>query len=495
MSEESPLPREHPAPAEVGPWAEIIADILRQLDDSQHKLAALVTESAYELEKSVGTVHASAVSRWLTGVVARPRYRRWIAHACASAGIPVSRQQLDAAAEAQHRQRRSRHARVAHVEQPADVVQVRTDPHPTSSPTVHEAAVDSDDVKRRAFAQLLAQAGIGMLTAGWGIDPDRWSAALSGTRVDATLVDGMEAFTTELMQRAPAIAATSLLPAVRGHLQGLRETLLWTPPAQASRVRSMAGQTALLAGYLMLQDERRTEADACWSLALGLADVAGDDRLRAALMVHQAWRWEDNNLLFSIALLDRAASLLGTTSDPAISAMVLSVRGSKHAQAAQTDPTHATLAMRDLDAAQTSLSRVNAREDGLYVFGSIIGQAIESRGWALLHLTKPRDAAADLQLRLASMNPSSLAWRSYAMSGLAAATASMGDPEHASELLRTSLEFAGNASSPRCAKIAAETRQRWLAGYDGPAARRLDENLREVSRPPADPPDGHSGAR
>jgi hypothetical protein len=453
------------SPEHVGPWAVLIADIIAR-GYSEHDLAAIVTDAAWDLDKVRTTVHASTISRWLTGSVARPRLRRWLAHGLKTAKLDIPLERINAAADAQEQ------AKPTSRQWPAAL------PVAVHQP---DGPVDSDDVKRRAFTQLVAQAGLGLVTAGWGVDTERWSATLSGTRLDASLVDGMEALTSQLMQQAPTIPPTSLLPAVRGHLQGLRESLLWTPPALAARLRSVAGQTALLAGYLMLQAENRPEADACWALALRLAEVAGDDRLRAALLVHQAWRWEDDDLPHSRGLLDHAASLLGPAPDPAIAVMVLSVRGSKRAQLSRADQAFAVPAMRDLEAAQTSLSRLHPREDGLYVFGSVTGQATESRGWALLDLARPHDAVADLTQRLASIDPSSLAWRSYATSGLAAAIASMGDPEHASELLSTSLEFAGNASSPRCAKVAGQTRNRWLAGYDGPAVRRFDQHLREIS--------------
>jgi tetratricopeptide (TPR) repeat protein len=343
-------------------------------------------------------------------------------------------------------------------------------------------------VKRREFARLLAVTG----AAAAGLDLDRWAAVLGGSRIDGPTLDDMATVTADQMRRAATLTPYALLPAVRGHLQGICQALAWTPAGLAARAHSLAGQTALLAGYLMLQQESRPQAHEYWLLAERFGEMAGDTQLLAALRVVQAWRWEDDDRPLAIALLNRAESLLGPDPDPASAAMVLSTRAFLRARAssADSDSANAALAVADLDNAQSSLSRMDAAHDGLYIFRSVTSQAMEYRANALLHLGRPSAAVAGFEQALDTIDPSSLAWRSFVTTPLAAAIAGMGDPEHACEVFGTSLDLAASASSPRCARLVRDWQQRWLAGYDGPAAGRLDERLRALALPsPADRPD------
>jgi hypothetical protein len=341
------------------------------------------------------------------------------------------------------------------------------------------ADVDSADVKRREFAAFLALAGI---SASTGLDLDRFGAILSGTPVDEPALDDLETLTLDFVRREATLAPASLLPAVRGHLAGLRDMLVWAPPALAPRAYSLAGQTSLLAGYLWFKQYKHSEADLYWSLADRLGDMAGDARLRAAVLVLRAMNTDHGQPpTVPLALLDRAESLLGAVPDPASAALLLSRRAPRRAEASQADPFYAALALRDLDDAQSHLSRVDAPAHSLYIFESLAGETTERRAETLLHLDRARDAAGEFESLLASMDPSWLSWRSCTTSYLAAAAAQTGDPEHASELLLSALDLATEASAPRNIERVRAYRQRWLGQYDGPAVRRLDEQLATIA--------------
>src|SRR5262249_2297188 len=133
-----------------------------------------------------------------------------------------------------------------------------------------------------------------------GIDLDRVVSVLAGTRADAPVLDDFETITVDLVHREAAVSPQALLPAVRGHLAGLRDVLVWTPPALASRAYSLAGQTALLAGYLWDKQDNGTEAETYWWFAERCGDMAGDVRLRVALLelrsVRLSPRWDRANL-------------------------------------------------------------------------------------------------------------------------------------------------------------------------------------------------------
>jgi hypothetical protein len=442
----------------MGPVGHLIADALARLGYSRSDAVKAIKKAA-EHDGETGGYDRTALYKWIKGIhVPRQDSTRWIA-----VGLEIPLERLNKAIAEQTAQ-----------QEPARQLTSTAGPGQI-------LPVDSDDVKRREFAKLLALAGI---TAS-GLDLDRWIAVLAGTRIDGPSLDDMEMLTADLMRRAASVTPSSLLPAVRGHLEGLCQALVLVPADLGSRAHSAAGRTALLAGYLMLQEERRTEADAHWSLAERFGDLAGDAKLRAVLGVHQAWRWQFEDPPYAIALLDRAESVLGPEPEPAAAVMVLSTRAGLLADASHADPAHAARAMRDLDHTHSSLSRMDAADDDLYVFQSVTGQAMESGCLALLYLGRHHDAATGLEQRLASIDPSALAQRSYATSSLGFAIAGMGELEHACDVLSTSLDLAESASAPRCARLVRERQQRWLADYDGPAARRLNDRLVAISGPSA----------
>jgi hypothetical protein len=356
---------------------------------------------------------------------------------------------------------------------PADLAEVAT---------AESGAVDSDPMRRREFIKL---GGLGVVALAGGFDLERLASILAGTRVDASGLDHLEALTGDLMRREATLAPHALLPAVRGHLQGLHEMLVWTPSSLAPRAYSLAGQTALLAGYLRFKEDNHADADAYWGLAHRYGHVAGDERLRAAILVLQGWRWHDEDMSLAITLLDRAESLLGKTPEPVAAAEVLSMRGRRHAEASKGDPAHGTLALRDVDTAQAHLSRLRTEDSTFYIFESVKGEVSELRALTFLSLDRPKEAVAELESLLLAIGPESLSWRSYATTSLATAHADMHDPERACELLVSALQLAERAAAQRCIHEVRSTRHRWpqLAEYDGPSARRLDERLRALAAP------------
>jgi transcriptional regulator with XRE-family HTH domain len=334
--------------------------------------------------------------------------------------------------------------------------------------------VDSDDVKRREFARLLALTG----AAAGGLDLERVATVLAGARADEPALDDLETLTGDLIRREATLTPHSLLPAVRGHLNGLRDVLVWTPPNLAPRAYSLAGQTALLAGYLVLKLERREEADAYWSLASRFGDMAGDIRLRAAVLVLQGMRWhEANTVPRSVALLDQAASLLGPTPDPVLAAHVFTYRARSYAEAGQADLTHSGQALRDIDGVQTYLSRMESADSSIFIAESVRGEAVQHRAQSFLAMRRAREAATQLDVLLASVGHASHSWRASIVRDLAVAHAQLGDPDHASELLSSSLRLAVDASAPRSVNKIRNSRMQWLGDYDGPAIRELDEQI------------------
>jgi len=340
--------------------------------------------------------------------------------------------------------------------------------------------VDSDDVERREFAKLLLTlTGV----AATGLDIERWGSVMAGTRIDEPALRDLETLTAGLVRSEATLAPHALMPAVHGHLAGLRDVVIWAPSSLAPRVYSLAGQAAMLAGYLMFKQERRGQAEAYWSLAERFGERSGDVRLRAAILLFRARAGRDDQSSYALALMDRAHSLPGLMSDPTVAALVLSCRALYRAEASRAGSSHGVRVMRDVDGAHTYLSRASgaAAGDTFYVWESVNETAIEFRAEAFLHLDRAHEAATEFDRVLASIDPAYVSWQSCVTMKLAAAHAKIGEPEHASELLSDSLRLAADASAPHWMRSVRDTRRRWLADYDGMAARRLDEQLRALT--------------
>jgi transcriptional regulator with XRE-family HTH domain len=340
-------------------------------------------------------------------------------------------------------------------------------------------AVDSEEVKRREFTLmvLLGMAGLPR------IDLDRLAATLAGSTVDSAALDDLETLTGHLMREERDFAPDALLPAVRGHFNGFGDILLWTPSNLSLRAQSLAAETALLAGYLSWKAERRSDADLYWSSAHRLAHLGGNPSLRALVLLLISWRREDDNdHAQAFALVDEAASVLGPSVEPAVATLVRTWRASLYAKHARDHAERALSIMRDLDAADRSLSRLEAPDTGIYVFESIRGELMHSRAQCLLQLGDPAAARVDLEQLLGSTTAISLSWRSDLMADLGSTHAASDDPDEACTTFSTALQLATRVAAPHCTQRLIAKRQRWLVGYDTLAVRTLDDQLRAVQR-------------
>jgi hypothetical protein len=469
---EAPAPRRGRLMVDpVGPVGELIAEALRASSYSLSNAAREINKAAKSTEGVVGTCRASTVRKWVLGVKPHQDNCRWL-----SAGLAIPLARLTEAVEALDAQNRA-----ARSPAPAELPPTRTGP---------DGDVDSEDVERRRREFLLALTG----AAVGGFDVERWASVLAGTRADRPALDDMETLTVDLVRLESTVSPDSLLPAVRGHLTGLRDVLVWTPARLAPRAYSLAGQTALLAGYLWLKRDNDPQADAYWSLAERCGDMAGDIRLRAALSVLQGERWEGwegessprygrdgVNLPATLALLDRAVSMLGPNPEPMLATHVFTFRARSYAEASHLDATYAARALHDLDTLQTHMSRLSSNDDSLYIVESVKGEAVQKGAMTLVHLGRAADAVSQLEQLLSSIDGASLSWRSGVTANLAASYAAMGESDHACKLLGASLELAAQASAPRSVKRVRHARGRWLGNYDSPGARRLDERIIALS--------------
>ena len=423
---------------------------------TQTRVAELVQEAAAS-EKMHCATDGRLVGLWRSGKVTPGRTSvRWLAVAL---GLPLA--ELSEAAEAQR-------------EQPQRGGGQDDDLSRPGTGSAHTQRVDSSSVERREFTRLgfLSVAGL----AARGVDLERWGAVLAGTRVDARTLEDQRLINQDLMQRSWSAAPQALLPAVQGHLDGFRDILLWTPLGLAPQAYTLAGEIALLAGYLALKLDQRDQADVFWMLADRFGETAGNGTLRANVLVLWGWRWhEEDHQARAFEVFDHAAGLVGPGDDPFTAALTFSSRAYEHADAHQT-----AAALRDMEAAESHLGRLGEGDASRYIVEDIEGEVAISRARCLLRLDRARDALGELERIIAAMDPASKSGRSMVMVEQAAAHAWLGEIEPACAVLREALRLAGEASAPYRAQRVLATRRQWLAGYDSPALGDLDEELRAV---------------
>ncbi|HLH70452.1 MAG TPA: hypothetical protein VKY90_15900 [Candidatus Dormibacteraeota bacterium] len=118
------------------------------------------------------------------------------------------------------------------------------------------------------------------------IDPDRLQAAAWGeTRVDRRLIDDLAALTREYWCLYHTLAPRTLLPATGAHLDLVCRLLEAAPLHLRRDLGLVAGEAAMLDGWLaFLVDDRRT-ARSRWGFADDLVRKIGDERLRAHVLI------------------------------------------------------------------------------------------------------------------------------------------------------------------------------------------------------------------
>jgi hypothetical protein len=147
--------------------------------------------------------------------------------------------------------------------------------HPGKRPATRE-----DDVKRRdllRYGLAVPVAGVTPLDALW----KRLAAPLP-TRVDAGLLNALEATTASYAKGFYTALPAHLGPLVRGHMnrvQGLMAASM--TPGQRQRLGSILADTSAFAGWLALDEDRKGEARAFMTLAREAAQQAGARTLYA----------------------------------------------------------------------------------------------------------------------------------------------------------------------------------------------------------------------
>jgi tetratricopeptide (TPR) repeat protein len=339
-------------------------------------------------------------------------------------------------------------------------------------------------LKRRHFIQYLSAVGSATL-----IDPDKVASALGGiTRLDERLLDDLEAVTKSLVDDYWTASPASVVPAVEGHLGGLRNLLASQAVGGVGRrLRRIASDTAALGGWLAFRLESRSDAHALWAFAAALAEEAGDGPLRAYALISRSnlysatWRdGQGGDTDTAIALLDAAEAATGSLSSPLLRAWLYARRAEEHAVQGAALGCYA-----DLERAAEALSQASTSNDG-FLRSWNLDQLAAYQGNCAQLLGRPQEAAMILEEALPRIPPSLISQRCAALTNLASAHAQRSEEgvEQACVRLSEALAVAGPAGLAVAQQRILGVRDRRLASLAKlPAVQQLDEQLRIWTTP------------
>lgn len=304
------------------------------------------------------------------------------------------------------------------------------------------------EMQRRAFLRYsLAAAGI--VLAGIDDDPfNRLVSALHGrSRLDVGAVDSLQEVTAGFSTLYQSVAPGALVAPVRSHLDSLTHILAGDirTGALRRRVASLAGETAILMGWLSQDRGDEGTAQRYYMSALDAADEAEDSGLGAyaigSASTLSAFRSSPAESIFLLT----GAEVHGFRADhatPSTRAWILSLQAEAH-----TRDGDAVAAMGALDEADKLLTGT-AGSDEPRPRVSFFDQArlLGERGVAAVRLGLPHEGEAALDEALRSITVDHKI-QSRLLTKLAQAHLRQGNIERACELAIDSLDIARDTSA------------------------------------------------
>jgi transcriptional regulator with XRE-family HTH domain len=344
---------------------------------------------------------------------------------------------------------------------------------PTCKPSTLEAhAPLTDPAPGEWSAEMWREAFLHAISIGPGAAA---AAAWWLARPGPELLDGLAVMTKNYLQLHNTVSPAAVRPAICHHFDQLILALHFGSPSAGARIRSMAAQTAILAGWVSFNLQDVSRALMYWSVAHELAREAGNVSLQAHALgarsrlyspIHRGPDEADPGA--ALALLDQGVQLAQRAASPALRSWLLANRAQQLAATSQADASY-----RDLDAAAhfASLGE-QADEDVLSGWDEVRVDAY--RGICAMVLQRPAEVIAVTESVLARTDPARVQ-RSLQQCDLAAAYAMQGDVDHAAGLLREALAIANGANFPEGVQRVRGVRARYLVGHDLPAVSELDE--------------------
>jgi hypothetical protein len=321
-----------------------------------------------------------------------------------------------------------------------------------------------------------------------GVEPDRLRAAARGeTRLDRRLVDDLVALTREYWCLYHTIAPRTLLPTTSGHLDLLRRLLDAAPPHLRRELGSVAGETAMLDGWLaFLLDDRRT-ARSRWSYANDLAHEIGDGCLHAHVLIARSslasslpHGGQGGESRLAVTLLEEAETAAGA--DGQQQTWLLARRAEEHAATHHlVGRKRAQLACeRDLAAAETRLPENDAEVRCLPGPRTALDLA-GFRGNCALLLGRDREAAEVLARAADDATPDRATLRAVLLNDLGAALARLAEVDAACAAFMKSLDLADETGAAVHAQRVAGAARYLDLWRSSPAVGALEERLRQMA--------------
>ncbi|HSR25043.1 MAG TPA: helix-turn-helix transcriptional regulator [Candidatus Eisenbacteria bacterium] len=429
---------------------------------SQEDVAAGLCRVASALGESALGVDATTVSRWERGIRhPRPRYVRLLS------------QLFDLSAE---------ELGLVHDAEPPAV-------------DLHAAGrAEGDDAEGRDWLERMASA-LGQASrppfphpGPPGRQPTRpepwqrldWALGRAG-RFDSATVDELERVTHGLESLEPTgICSRALLGPATAHLDAIAMLLQAPLPSGIrSRLCSLAGETAGLAGWLRWNLDDPGGASACFRSGLRAAREAGDRALGAYLVGAIACRLPGHEApAITLSLLGGRAFGLGQAdASPATGAWLAAKEAGAWAQLGREDS-----CLRALDRAAEIVERLPGagHEDVSRPRFTTIGRTwlAGERGVSLARLGHVEEARAILRPVLASLGPTSERDRLWLLAALAGVHAELGEAEEACLLARSALMGASRMHLSPVVRLVAGLRPRLERHRRSLAVQELDEHLR-----------------
>ena len=294
------------------------------------------------------------------------------------------------------------------------------------------------------------------------LDPGRH--ALVGSP-DGSLLDGMAALTRSYVLLHNTVAPLAVRTAITRHFEDLTAlTLKSHAPSSSATIRSLAAQTAILAGWVSFNLQDLTQAFMYWSVAHDLAREAGNVSVQAHALgsrsrLHSPIHRDPGEAdpAAALALLDQAVRLAERSASPALRSWLLANRAQQLAVTGQ-----ATASYRDLEASAHYVSLAEqGDEDVLSGWDEVRVDAY--RGICAMALGRPGEVIEITESVLARTDPGRVQ-RSLQQADLAAAYALRGDVDQACVLLGEALTVASRAQFPEGVQRVRTTAARYMAG-------------------------------
>lgn len=304
----------------------------------------------------------------------------------------------------------------------------------------------SDDMRRRELLRLM---GVGGAALALPIDPARlaWTSE-NPSKLDGRQLDDLQALTMGYGQMQDTVAPGMLVTPVKGHLEELTTLLGSTQPDSVrKRLYDIAGETAIIAGWLSFHMDNRGDAREHFKLAEAAGRESGNEHLHAHALgarrvLHSAvpLGGHSGDTAQALALMDEARAHVNALTPAPLRAWLAACEAEEHALAGNAAECYSALQRAEEATDEAHADQLvgrfrhwnHARLDGY-------------RGLCHVLLTDAAEAESVLTRALDGTDPARFEHRSAVLTDLAAAYAQKGEPEEASRTAIEALEIAVEA--------------------------------------------------